>query len=116
MRSNFGVSRLSSVRRAIYRAFERAGIKGQFLGAHALRHAGATWLADAGTDMRKIQRLTGHEDIKTLELIYADHSRGYLKEVVDFLDETISAGTKLNVRKPPLLSVGQKRGRFDRVR
>jgi integrase len=96
---------IKSVRRALYRAFQRAGIKGQFLGAHALRHAGATWLADAGTDMRKIQRLTGHEDIKTLELIYADHSRGYLKDVVDFLDETVSPGMRLNVRNGPRLTL-----------
>jgi integrase len=96
---------IKSVRRALYRAFRRAGVDGQFLGAHALRHAGATWLADAGTDMRKIQRLTGHEDIKTLELIYADHSRGYLREVVDLLDETVSAGEKLNVRPAPRFRV-----------
>jgi integrase len=82
---------IKSVRRALYRAFNKAGIKGQFLGAHALRHAGATWLADAGTDMRVIQRLTGHEDIRTTEIIYADHSRGYLKGAVDFLDELISS-------------------------
>ena len=60
---------IRSVRRALYRAFRKAKVKEQFLGAHALRHAGATWLADAGTDMRKIQRLTGHEDIKSTELI-----------------------------------------------
>jgi integrase len=78
-------------------------IEGQFLGAHALRHAGATWLNDG---MRRIQRLTGHEDIKTLELTYADHSRGYLKEAVDFLDEAVSAGVKLNVRQAQQLNSG----------
>ncbi len=85
---------IKSIRRALYRAFSKAGIKGQFLGAHALRHAGATWLADAGADMRVIQWLTGHDDIRTTEIIHADHSRGYLKGAVDFLDELISSKSK----------------------
>jgi integrase len=83
---------MQSVRKGIYRAFKRAGVEGQFLGAHALRHAGATWLANNGTDMQKIQRLMGHEDIKSTELIYADHSRGYLKQVVDFPGRNSIAG------------------------
>jgi integrase len=88
-------SPVKDIKTALNKAMERAGLKkkgdGQFIGSHALRKSAATWLADQGMDMRKIQKLLGHEAIETTEQIYAGQSAGYLTPAVDALDRAISA-------------------------
>ena len=54
---------------AIRRAAEEAGIQKRVT-THALRHAFATDLLRSGTDIRTLQELLGHSDVKTTE-IYA---------------------------------------------
>ena len=54
---------------AISRAAEKAGIAKRVT-SHALRHAFATHLSQGGTDIRTLQELLGHADVKTTE-IYA---------------------------------------------
>ncbi len=54
---------------AIRRAAEEAGIRKRVT-THALRHAFATDLLRSGTDIRTLQELLGHADVKTTE-IYA---------------------------------------------
>ncbi len=54
---------------AISRAAEKAGI-GKRVTTHALRHAFATHFLDGGADIRTLQELLGHADVKTTE-IYA---------------------------------------------
>ena len=54
---------------AISRAAEKAGIAKRVT-SHALRHAFATDLLRSGTDIRTLQELLGHADVKTTE-IYA---------------------------------------------
>ena len=54
----------SSVQRAYHTAKRRAGITKPG-GIHALRHAFATPLLEAGVDVHTIQRLLGHQSIQT---------------------------------------------------
>mgnify|MGYP003884409055 CR=1 FL=1 len=53
-----------SVQKFVSAASERAGI-GQRVTPHSLRHAFATHLLESGTDLRVIQGLLGHSDIRT---------------------------------------------------
>ncbi len=102
---------VKSVKTALKGALRRAGITEKFFGAHAFRHTIATTLADAGVELRIIQRLLGHGDISTTQ-IYANHQTGFLTHAVAIVDAKLG-GTNL---ENSLDSNGKPRigGRFTR--
>jgi len=76
---------IRSVQTVFQTAMKKAKIN-KSVGIHGLRHSYATHLLECGTDMVFIQKLLGHNDIKTTE-IYAKVSNRQLGNVKSPLDD-----------------------------
>lgn len=73
-----------SVQKIVEKASRKAGIT-KNVHVHTLRHSYATHLLEQGTDLRIIQRLLGHADVKTTQL-YTQVSTALIKNVKSPLD------------------------------
>ena len=74
----------SNLQKAIKRAKEKAGINKRVT-SHTLRHSFATHLLESGINIRVVQKLMGHADVKTTE-IYTHVLQQNLGAVVSPLD------------------------------
>jgi len=90
----------SVVNKSIKRAIRQLGIAKQVT-AHTFRHSFATHLLQSGTDIRTIQALLGHQDLKTT-MIYThviNHGGMGVTSPLDRLDRTV--GDELNTTGIP---------------
>jgi site-specific recombinase XerD len=81
---------------AIQNAAKRAGIK-RHVSPHTMRHSFATHLLENGTDLRTIQMLLGHSDLRATS-VYLHLSRLHLQAVVNPA-EAISVSGVASIRR-----------------
>lgn len=74
----------ATIQAIIKNSAKKAGIKKRVY-PHLLRHSFATHLLEQGTDLRIIQKLLGHSDIKTTQ-IYTQISQASIKNIKSPLD------------------------------
>ncbi len=70
-------------RKAFASACARAGLEA--VTPHVLRHSVATWLDQAGTDLRRVAGVLGHTDSRTTERVYIHRQAEGLRNAVDQL-------------------------------
>ena len=63
----------SILQRAVKAAVRQAGVV-KHATCHTFRHSFATHLLEAGYDIRTVQELLGHKDVKTTMVYYAPRS------------------------------------------
>jgi integrase len=89
-----GVTR-DGVSMAFRRAVKRAGVKDFHF--HDLRHTFASWLRSLGYDIRTIQKLLGHKDIR-MSLRYENLPTEFDREAIEGLDGILGNRVPLSSR------------------
>ena len=80
----YGGKPVASIKKALSRATERAGLAG--VSAHVLRHTAAVWMAEAGVPMSEIAQYLGHADDRITQRVYAKYSPDYLRKAAQALE------------------------------
>ncbi|CAG9001114.1 MAG: Tyrosine recombinase XerD [Candidatus Celerinatantimonas neptuna] len=73
----------SSIRRALSTAVQQAGVFKK-VSCHTFRHSFATQFLTAGADIRTVQELLGHNDVKTMQIythVLGQHYAGVISPV-----------------------------------
>ena len=93
----------------VRRALEKAGIKGPKLGPHRLRHAfGKNFLVQGG-DLRSLQEIMGHADIKTTEKYTTLNLTDVIKKHQKFSPlKAAQAGVQGNLFTPEVLKQAEE--------
>ena len=65
----------SSVQKAVHEAVRRSGVE-KPASPHSLRHGFATHMLERGADIRTVQELLGHKDVRTTEIYTHVLNRG----------------------------------------
>jgi len=81
----------SVVRKAIYGAVQETGISKK-ISCHTFRHSFATHLLMAGYDIRTIQELLGHKDVKTTMIYTHVLNKSGGRGIVSPVDSLCSKG------------------------
>jgi integron integrase len=81
----------SGLRKAVKRAVARAGITKR-VGCHTFRHCFGTHMLENGVNIRVVQELMGHADVKTTE-IYTHVMEKDLQSVLSPLDAMMEGGS-----------------------
>lgn len=82
----YGGRHVASVKKAIARAGERAGVDG--VTPYVFRHTSATWMAMAGVPMDVIARYLGHTSPSVTARVYAKWHPDYLREASEALTKS----------------------------
>jgi integrase len=77
-----------SIKKAIRRAAERAGLDG--VTPYVLRHTAAVWMAEAGIPMEEIAQYMGHTSPAVTFRTYARYSPDYLRKASDAISTVLS--------------------------
>ncbi|OIO66716.1 MAG: integron integrase [Zetaproteobacteria bacterium CG_4_9_14_3_um_filter_49_83] len=85
----------SGLQKAIRSASQKAGINKRVT-SHTLRHSFATHLLEAGTNIRVVQKLLGHADVKMTEIYIhmLQQNPGAVKSPLDSLNEDLLNETR----------------------
>lgn len=68
----------SGLQKAVKVAVDRAGITKR-VSCHTFRHSFATHLLENGVNIRVVQELMGHADVKTTEILHACHGKRHIR-------------------------------------